>query len=98
MREYLGIAQRNKWLILGCIAVSVVLAWSYCFIATKYYRSEALILVEEPKLLESVVQKAVEDKFEQRIFLIQRQIMSRNFLSPIAKEFNLYPEDTRRRR
>ena len=92
MHEYLGIAQRSKWLILGCIAVCVVLAWSYCLIATKYYRSEALLVVDEPKLLESVVQKSVDDKFEQQLFLVQRQIMSLNFLSSIAKEFNLYPE------
>ena len=92
MHEYLGIAQRSKWLILGCTAVCVALAWSYCLIATKYYRSEALLVVEEPKLFESVVQKTVEDKFEQQLFLVQRQIMSLNFLNSIAKEFNLYPE------
>ena len=49
MHEYVGIAQRSKWLILGCVAVSVALAWSYCLIATKYYRSETLLVVEEPK-------------------------------------------------
>jgi polysaccharide chain length determinant protein (PEP-CTERM system associated) len=92
VHEYLGIAQRSKWLILGCVAISVALAWSYCLIATKYYRSETLLVVEEPKLLESVVQKSVDDKFEQRLFLVQRQIMSLNFLSSIAKEFELYPE------
>src|SRR6476620_8381868 len=92
MYEYLGIAQRSKWLILGCIAVCVVMAWSYCLIATKYYRSEALIVVDEPKLLESVVQKSVDDKFEQQLFVIQRQIMSLNFLRAIDKEFGLYPE------
>src|SRR5215216_3499638 len=84
MHEYLGIAQRSKWLILWCVAVCVALAWSYCLIATKYYRSETLLVVEEPKLLEAVVQKAVDDKFEQRLFLVQRQIMSLNFLDSIA--------------
>jgi polysaccharide biosynthesis transport protein len=96
VHEYLGIAQRSKWLILGCVAVSVALAWSYCLIATKYYRSEALLVVEEPKLVDSIsalVQKAaVDDKFEQRLFLVQRQIVSFNFLSSVAKEFDLYPE------
>jgi polysaccharide biosynthesis transport protein len=92
VREYLGIAQRSKWLILGCVAVSLALAWAYCLFATKYYRSETLLVVEEPKSLENVVQKAVDDKFEQRLFLVQRQIMSLNFLSSIAKEFDLYPE------
>ena len=71
MHEYLGIAQRSKWLILGCVAASLALAWGYCLFATKYYRSETLLVVEEPKLLETVVQKAVDDKFEQRLFLVQ---------------------------
>src|SRR5574342_456063 len=97
IQEYVGIARRNKWLILGCVALTVALAWSYCLIATKYYRSEALIVVEEPKLVESVVQVAVEGRLEQRIeqrmFLVQRQIMSFDFLAPIAKEFDLYPEE-----
>jgi polysaccharide chain length determinant protein (PEP-CTERM system associated) len=92
VNEYLGIAQRSKWLILGCVAATLALAWGYCLFATKYYRSETLLVVEEPKLLETVVQKAVDDKFEQRLFLVQRQIMSLNFLSSIAKEFDLYPE------
>src|SRR6476659_10509416 len=92
MHEYLGIAHRSKWLILGCIAVCVVLALSYCLLATKYYRSEALLVIDEPKLLESVVQKSVEDKFEQQLFLVQRQIVSLNFLNSIAKEFDLYPD------
>jgi len=95
IREYFGIAQRNKWLIVGCVALSVVLAWTYCLIATKYYRSEALIVVEEPTLVESVVQVAGETKFEQRmeqrLFVVQRQIMSLDFLASIAKEFDLYP-------
>jgi polysaccharide chain length determinant protein (PEP-CTERM system associated) len=96
IHEYLGIARRNRWVILGCIGLSIALAWGYCVFATKYYRSEALIVVEEPKLVESVVQVAVEGRVEQRIeqrlFLIQRQILSLDFLASIAKEFDLYPE------
>src|SRR5688572_11227562 len=92
VHEYLGIAQRSKWLILACVVTSLALAWGYCLLATKYYRSETLLVVEEPNVLETVVQKAVDDKFEQRLFIVQRQIMSHNFLGPIAKEFDLYPE------
>src|SRR5688572_29353370 len=92
LQEYLGIAQRSKWLIVGCVMASAVLAWGYCLVATKYYRSETLLVVEEPKSIESVVQKVVDDKFEQRLFIVQRQIMSLNFLSSIVKEFDLYPE------
>jgi succinoglycan biosynthesis transport protein ExoP len=93
IREYARIASRNKWLILGCLALSVALAWSYCVIAPKFYRSESLILAEEQKPLENIDQGAGEGNLEQRIYLIQRQIMSRDFLGPIAREFNLYPKE-----
>ena len=74
MQEYAGIAWRSKWLILGCVTLSAALAWSYCVIAPKYYRSETLIVAEEQKLLENVIQGAGEGNFEQRLFIIQRQI------------------------
>ena len=96
MREYSAIASRNRWLILACVTSSLVLAWMFCILAPQYYLSEALILSEEPKLLDKDVQNSGEGNLEQRIYLIQRQIMSPDFLAPIAKEFNLYPQDLSR--
>ena len=96
MREYSAIASRNRWLILACVTSSLVLAWMFCILAPQYYMSEALILSEEPKLLDKDVQNSGEGNLEQRIYLIQRQIMSPDFLAPIAKEFNLYPQDLSR--
>jgi polysaccharide chain length determinant protein (PEP-CTERM system associated) len=93
MREYIAIASRNRWLIFGCVASSLVLAWMYCILAPKFYMSEALILSEEPNLLDNEVQNSGEGNLEQRIYLIQRQIMSPDFLAPIAKEYNLYSQD-----
>jgi len=93
MQEYVGIAWRNKWIILGCVALSASLAWSYCVIAPKYYRSEALIISEDQRVLENVVKGVGEGNFEQHLFVIQRQIVNRDFLSDIAKDFNLYPKE-----
>ena len=93
VREYLDIAWRNKWQITACVLLFVGLAWLYCVIAPNYYVSETLILAEEQKLLENVVKGAVDGNLEQRIFVIQREILSPQFLAPIAREFNLYPND-----
>src|SRR6478672_1924045 len=93
VREYIGIASRNRWLILGCVASSLILAWMYCIVAPQYYRSETLIVAEEQKVLDNVVQQQSEGNLEQRIYLIQRQIMSRDFLAPIARELNLHPKE-----
>src|SRR5262245_32655921 len=92
MQAYVGIAWRGKWLILGCITLSVALAWSYCLIVSKYYRSETIIVAEGQKLLENVVQEPREASIEQRLFVSQRKILNQDFLGEIAREFSLYPE------
>ena len=95
MREYVGIARRNKWLILG---VRCFVSWYWhgviAFIATEVLPIGSIDTCEEPKILENVVQNSGENKFRTAyLFLIQRQIMSLDFFGPIAKEFNLYPKN-----
>ena len=92
LNEYAGILWRNKWPILGCVTLSTILAWGYCVIAPNYYRSETLIVAEGQKLLENVARQAGEDNFDKRLFVIQRRIMSLDFLGDIAKELNPYPK------
>ncbi|MEO6306511.1 MAG: AAA family ATPase [Nitrospiraceae bacterium] len=93
LHEYAGVVLRSKWLILGSVTLSMVLAWSYCVIAPNYYRSETLIVVESQKPLEKVAHEAGDGGFEQRLFLIQRQIMRHDFLSEIVREFNLFSKE-----
>jgi succinoglycan biosynthesis transport protein ExoP len=93
LHEYAGIGWRSKWLILGCVTLSTMLAWGYCVIVPNYYRSEALIVAEDQKQLENVIHEAGEGSFEKRLFIIQRRILSQDFLGDIAKEFNPYPKE-----
>jgi polysaccharide chain length determinant protein (PEP-CTERM system associated) len=93
VREYAAIAWRNKWLLLSCLGGSIILAVMYCIFAPQYYISETLMLAEERNLLDSNAQITGEGALEQRIFLVQRQILNRNFLGPIIREFNLYPDE-----
>ncbi len=64
------------------------------FIAPQYYRSETLIVAEEQNRLDNFVKGAGEGNFEQQLFIIQRQILSQDFLGEIVREFNPYPDDT----
>lgn len=91
VREYALIASRNKWIIMGAIALSLTLAWSYLLIAPKYYQSQSLIVMEERKGIDDVINKGEDaDKhFEKRLFLIQKQITSQDFLGAIAKELSM---------
>ncbi len=91
VREYALIASRNRWIIVGAIALSLTLAWGYLLIATKYYQSNTLIVVEDRKGIDEVI-KSDEDSekhFEKRLFLIQKHITSEDFLGSIAKELSV---------
>ena len=99
-REYMVIASRNKWVILGSVVLSVVLALVYYLVATKYYQSSTLIVAEGPKGINSVIDRFdsgggkgdLDARFDQVLFLIQRQIISHAFLNEIAREIGLYTD------
>lgn len=94
VREYALIASRNKWVIMGAIALSLTLAWGYLLIAPKYYQSQTLIVLEGRKGINEVIKSGEDSEkhFEKQLFLIQKQIISHDFLGAIAKELNLYGE------
>ncbi|UVT16991.1 MAG: AAA family ATPase [Nitrospira sp.] len=92
-REYLFIASRNRWVIASSIALSLALAFGYYLIATKYYLSQTMIVAEGRRGIDNVIDKQkadAEENFDQHLFLIQRQIISRDFLGAVFKEFSLY--------
>lgn len=92
LMQYAEMARRQRWLILGTLAAALLGGWIYIQLAPKLYRSEALILAEDPKVSEMFVQGVSEGKVEQRIFLIKREISNRDFLRELIKEFDLYHE------
>jgi len=95
VHEYVRIASRNKWVIAGAIAVSLILAWGYYLLATKYFQSQTMIVAEQHGSIDNLIDKDGDGggSFEQRLFLIQRQIINRDFLQEIAKEFSLFPRE-----
>jgi polysaccharide biosynthesis transport protein len=90
--QYILIAWRNKLLIAGSMALSLALAGGYYLLATKYFQSQALVVVEERGIDNVINAGDSEEKFEQRLFLIQRQIVNRAFMSEVARELSLYQE------
>ena len=91
VHEYALIASRNKWVIAGAIALSLTLAVGYLLIAPQYYQSQTLIVVEERKEIDQVINKGErsDEHFERQLFLIQKQIISQDFLGMIVKELTL---------
>ena len=95
VREYALIASRNKWVIAGAITLSLTLALGYYLLATKYYQSQTMIVAEEHGAINNVINKDGDagGSFEQRLFLIQRQIINKNFMDEVAKELSLFPSE-----
>lgn len=95
VREYALIASRNKWIIMGAIALSLTLALGYYLLATKYFRSQTLIVAEDRKGIDDVINRGegADAAFEKRLFLIQKQIISQDFLGAIARELNMQRDE-----
>jgi polysaccharide biosynthesis transport protein len=94
--DYYNIAVRRKWLILGIILFALGAAWILCLVLPKSYLSSTLILVENQKIPEDYVKAIVGGSIEERLTLIQQQVMSRTLLSHVIDEFKLYQDDIRR--
>ncbi len=91
--DYLGIAVRRKWLIVAAIAVSLGISWTLCLVLPKSYRSSILILVDNQKIPERYVQGVVEGSVQDRLSLIQQQLMSHKALTRVVDDLKLYSGD-----
>src|SRR5712691_8125238 len=93
--DYWRIAVRRKWIILGCILLSLGVSGVLCMVLPKSYRSSTLILVEGQKIPEEYVKAIVGGGIEGRLTMIQQQVMSRTLLSQVIEEFKLYQSEVR---
>lgn len=87
---------RKKWLALAIFFLAMSVATVLCFILPKTYRSSTLIVVEDQKIPENYVKGIVGSNIEERLTMIQQQVMSRTLLSQVIEEFKLYQDEVRK--
>lgn len=90
MQEYWGLIVRRKWMVIGSIVAGVVLGSALCLLLPKSYRSSTEILIEDQKIPDEYVKAIGGGNIEERLMMIQQQVMSRSFLSKILDEYKLY--------
>lgn len=95
-REYWGNICRRKWLVLGSVVAGIATAAALCILLPKSYRSNTLILIEDQKIPEDYVKGIGGASVEQRLTMIQQQVMSRTILSQILGEHDLYERQVER--
>ena len=60
------------------------------------YKSQTLVIIEQPTVPTDIVKSLDTTDINQRLASMQQQILSRSRLEPIIRQFNLYPEDVNR--
>jgi polysaccharide biosynthesis transport protein len=91
-REILGIMRRRRWLFLGPLFLGWLLVWGVSWFLPTVYRSQTLILVEQPAVPDAYVVSNVNDDLQSRLNSITQQILSRTRLLRVIDEQHLYQD------
>ncbi|MCC7009143.1 MAG: hypothetical protein IT184_10025 [Acidobacteria bacterium] len=91
--DILAILWRRVWLVLVPFAVISAATAVYVRRLPNLYASEAIIIVQPPRVPENMVSAAAPPKLEDRLPAIQQQVMSRTRLERIIVDLDLYPVD-----
>lgn len=88
--DYLEIFRRRRWILLIPALLVPLIVFSYSLFIPDEFMSKTLVLVEEQKVPDSIVQPVVTEDITQRLATMQEQILSRTRLQPIIEKFALY--------
>jgi len=95
--DYMAMLRRRWVLILVLALVGPPLAYAVSRVLPEKYRSQTLVLIQQPTVSNKIVESLDSSDINQRLSSMQQQILSRSRLEPIIRQFNLYPQDVNRR-
>jgi polysaccharide chain length determinant protein (PEP-CTERM system associated) len=93
LEHYWGIVNRRRWYFLVPLFLVWLAVWSASWFLPSVYKSETMILVEQPTMPKDYVTPNVSDDLQARLQSITQQILSRTRLLHIIDELNLYAND-----
>jgi polysaccharide chain length determinant protein (PEP-CTERM system associated) len=88
--DLLEIGLRRKWYIIVPLVVSIPISFGVYKYIPKVYRATTLILAQPQSVPENYVQPSITDTAINQLNTIGQEIMSRNRLEKVIREFNLY--------
>src|ERR1700741_2925501 len=95
-RDYIAMLRR-RWILITVLAVvGSPLAYGVSRLLPNKYKSQTLVIIEQPTVSKKIVESLDTTDINQRLASMQQQILSRSRLEPIIRQFNLYPEDLNR--
>src|SRR5271156_6287261 len=95
--DYMAMLRRHWVLIVGLALGGLLLAYGVACLIPAKYRSQTLVLIQQPTVSSKIVESLDTTDVNQRLASMQQQILSRSRLEPIIRQFNLYPQDVNRK-
>ncbi len=92
--DYMRILRRRMWVILIPAILVPIAAYLISLMLHDRFTSQTLVMIEQPKVSESLVKPVVMEDLMQRLQTMQEQILSRTRLQPIIERFGLYQNKT----
>src|SRR5271155_4487500 len=82
---------RRRWVLIAVLAsVGGPLAYGVSRALPDRYKSQTLVLVEQPTVPTDIVKPVVSADLTQRLASMQQQILSRRRLEPLIRQFGLF--------
>jgi polysaccharide chain length determinant protein (PEP-CTERM system associated) len=91
--EIKGIVRRRRWQFLVPFFCGWALVWGASWLVPSSYRSETVILVEQPSVPEKYVVSNIDSDIQHQLDSITQQILSRTRLIRIINSLGLYAEE-----
>jgi polysaccharide chain length determinant protein (PEP-CTERM system associated) len=95
--DYMAMLRRRWVLIVALALIGPPLAYGVSRVLPEKFRSQTLVLIEQPTISNKIVDPLETSDINQRLSSMQQQILSRSRLEPIIRQFNLYPQDVNRK-
>jgi polysaccharide chain length determinant protein (PEP-CTERM system associated) len=95
--EYFDIWQRRrKWFFISLV-LGPIIGYGLTLVLPAKYTSSTTVLVESPKVPDSVIKSTISDALGPRLVTMQEQILSRTRLQPLIEHFNLFPSEQKKK-
>jgi polysaccharide chain length determinant protein (PEP-CTERM system associated) len=94
--EFLDILRRRKWVILFSVLLIHIGTMVYCILAPDLYQSTMKLLIIPPTVSEGMVQTTVNIETQDRLKMLEQDILSRSRLTEVINEPELFKEESRK--
>jgi len=91
--DYIAMLRRRWILIVALAVIGAPLAYGISLFVPTQYKSQTLVLVQQPTVPSEIVRPIETTDISQRLASMQQQILSRSRLEPIIRQFGLYSKD-----